>query len=170
MNDLSSLTDEAVLKDLAQRLSRHRIHRNLTQAQLAYEAGVSKRTVERLEAGHSTQLSSFVRILRVLDLLPVLDQLITDTPTSPMAQLRIQQKTRRRASSRRSQKNSDQKNSDRHSKDKNPDKNPDRHSKNNPDSYSESTRDQPSKTADKKKKTGKNTDQDRGKWRWGDDQ
>lgn len=152
MNDLSSLTDEAVLKDLAQRLSRHRIHRNLTQAQLAYEAGVSKRTVERLEAGHSTQLSSFVRILRVLDLLPVLDQLITDTPTSPMAQLRIQQKTRRRASSRRSQKNSD------------------RHSKNNPDSYSESTRDQPSKTADKKKKTGKNTDQDRGKWRWGDDQ
>ena len=41
-------TDEAVLSELGGRLAQVRLERNLTQAQLAEQAGVSKRTVERL--------------------------------------------------------------------------------------------------------------------------
>jgi putative transcriptional regulator len=45
------LTDEAVLRELGERLSAARVSRNLTQAHVAEEAGISKRTLERLEAG-----------------------------------------------------------------------------------------------------------------------
>ena len=51
-------SDGAVLNLLGERLGRHRLDHNLTQADLAAAAGVSKRTVERLEAGGSTQLSN----------------------------------------------------------------------------------------------------------------
>ena len=43
------LTDEAVLQELGGRLTQSRIGHNLTQAALAEQAGVSKRTIERLE-------------------------------------------------------------------------------------------------------------------------
>jgi predicted transcriptional regulator len=50
---------------------------NLSQAQLAEQAGISKRTLERLEAGAAaTQLSLFLRVLRQLDRLERLALLI----------------------------------------------------------------------------------------------
>ena len=53
-----ALTTEAALAELGLRLAQRRIQLGQTQDELATEAGVSKRTVERLEAGESTQLSS----------------------------------------------------------------------------------------------------------------
>jgi DNA-binding XRE family transcriptional regulator len=47
----AQLTDEAVLHELGGRLAGLRIEHNLTQAALAEQAGVSKRTIERLESG-----------------------------------------------------------------------------------------------------------------------
>ena len=44
------LSDEAILQALGERLAGARLARNLTQAALAEQAGVAKRTVERLEA------------------------------------------------------------------------------------------------------------------------
>ena len=51
MKATTQLTDEAILRLLGARLSGTRLERNLTQATLAEQAGVSKRTVERLEGG-----------------------------------------------------------------------------------------------------------------------
>jgi transcriptional regulator with XRE-family HTH domain len=92
--------DEATLVEIGARLRRHRLDRDLTQGQLASEAGVSKRTVERLESGRSTQLSSFVRILRALGLLPNLEALVPGTLVRPLDQLRLGGLERRRASGR----------------------------------------------------------------------
>lgn len=86
LSDLA--TDEAILEQLGQRLSRQRIDMRLTQADLAERAGVGKRTVERIEAGEPAQSSSLVRILRVLDLLGVLDELLPEAGPRPMDQLR----------------------------------------------------------------------------------
>ena len=91
-------TDLAVLSELGERLSRSRLGRNMTQAELADEAGVSKRTIERMEKGESVQLTSFVRILRALDLADKIDVLIPEPSLSPMAQLERKGKARRRAS------------------------------------------------------------------------
>ena len=95
-------TDEAVLSELGGRLAQVRLERNLTQAQLAEQAGVSKRTVERLESGSvATQLSGFIRVCRVLDLVERFDLLVPEPVPSPVEQLKLRGRKRRRASARR---------------------------------------------------------------------
>jgi transcriptional regulator with XRE-family HTH domain len=94
-------TDEAILAELGERLSSARLSRDLTQAQLAKEAGVSKRTVERMEAGRSTQLTSFIRVLRTLGLLDRLDSLLPPAQPSPMDLLRRAGKAPQRATGKR---------------------------------------------------------------------
>lgn len=93
----TTLTDDAILSVLGERLSRRRIDRGLTQARLADEAGVSKRTVERMEAGASTQLSSFIRLLRALDLLHRIDAVVPEVAPSPMELMKLRGKQRERA-------------------------------------------------------------------------
>jgi len=102
MRITGQLTDESILKELGGRLTSARLGRNLTQATLAEQAGVSKRTVERLESGAvATQLSGFLRICRTLGLLEGLDRLIPEITTSPLEQLKRQNRKRQRASGRK---------------------------------------------------------------------
>ena len=92
-------TDEVVLNELGERLARIRLDRNLTQAQLATQAGVSKRTVERLEAGTvGTQLSGFIRVCRALDVIGRFDLLVPEPAPSPVEQLKMAGRQRQRAS------------------------------------------------------------------------
>lgn len=91
-------TDAAVLAQLGDRLARYRLRVDRTQAQLAKEAGVSLRTLARLEAGESTQLTNLVRVLRALDLLGELDDALPMPGPSPMEQVRDQGRDRQRAS------------------------------------------------------------------------
>lgn len=92
-------TDEVVLAELGGRLARIRLERNLSQAQLAEQAGVAKRTIERLEAGAvGTQLSGFIRVCRVLEVLERFDALIPEPVPSPMEQLKLRGRQRQRAS------------------------------------------------------------------------
>ena len=84
------VTDQAVLKELGERLARVRLEHNLTQTQLATQAGVSKSTVQRLESGSvATQLSGFIRVCRVLDFIERFDLLIPEPVPSPVAQLKF---------------------------------------------------------------------------------
>jgi len=97
MQNKNETPDRAVLSELGNRLARHRLDRNLTQAQLAREAGVSKRTIVRLENGESSQLQNLIRVLRALGLLANLDAMIPPPFASPLAQLKSRAKERRRA-------------------------------------------------------------------------
>ena len=98
------LTDESILKEVGGRLTRARLGRNLTQAALAEQAGLSKRTVERLESGEvATQFSGFLRVCRTLGLLERFDALIPEAVTSPMEQLRQQGRKRQRATARKAE-------------------------------------------------------------------
>ena len=91
-------TDDVVLKELGERLAWTRLNNNVKQAELADQAGVSKRTVERIEAGHSIQLSNLIRVLRTLGLLTNFDLFIPEPVPSPMEQLKHRGKGRERAS------------------------------------------------------------------------
>ena len=98
------MSDSAALEVLGQRIARYRLNRNLTQAALAHEAGISLPTVQRLEGGHSTQATNLIRVLRALQLLDNLDSLVPEPAISPLQQARMQGRTRQRASSPRSHK------------------------------------------------------------------
>ena len=95
------LSDEAILAEIGGRIARRRLDLQLTQADVAEQAGIAKRTLERIEAGASAQMSSMIRLLRVLDLLPGMNQLFPETLASPMDMLKRKGKQRQRASSRR---------------------------------------------------------------------
>jgi len=92
------LADEATLAELGGRLAQRRLELQLTQAELAEQAGVSKRTVERVEAGATTQTATLIRILRVLELLDRLEMLVPAAGPSPMDLLKLKGKERKRAS------------------------------------------------------------------------
>jgi transcriptional regulator with XRE-family HTH domain len=98
-------TDEAILAELGGRIARMRLDRNLTQARVAEESGLSKRTLERFESGSvATNLSAFLRILRALDLIERLEALVPEPTPSPIVQLKLQGKQRRRASGSKAKK------------------------------------------------------------------
>jgi DNA-binding XRE family transcriptional regulator len=96
MTAYSDLTDPAALQKLRERIEQHRIAANLTQAELAEQAGIGKRTLERIESGQGTELLTFIRVLRMLHLIEGLDRLLPDLPPSPIAQLKVRGKQRRR--------------------------------------------------------------------------
>lgn len=101
-------TDEAVLAELGQRLARTRLERNLSQELLAAEAGISKRTVERLEAGEPVKSNSLIRVLRALGQLDSLDRLVPEPLPSPVERLRLQGRRRRRARTPRTERSQGQ--------------------------------------------------------------
>jgi transcriptional regulator with XRE-family HTH domain len=96
------ITDDALLRLIGERLARLRLAKNLTQGQLAEQAGLGVRTVQRLELGAAaTQLSGFVRVCRVLGLVEGFEALVPEEPASPMAQLQQQGRKRQRATGKK---------------------------------------------------------------------
>jgi transcriptional regulator with XRE-family HTH domain len=94
------LTDAAAMAELGERLARTRLEQNLSQQQIASAAGVSKRTVERIEAGAPVQLAGFIRVLRALGLLERLEALVPEPLPSPIEQAKLHGRRRRRAAPR----------------------------------------------------------------------
>jgi putative transcriptional regulator len=97
MRITSNISDDAVLREIGERLARTRLERNVTQGALATEAGVSKATIERLEAGEPVKSTNLIRVLRALGLLEGLDRLVPEPLPSPVERLRLQGRRRRRA-------------------------------------------------------------------------
>ncbi len=96
------LTDEALAQELGARIAAVRLSRNLTQAALAAQAGVSKSTVERLEQGTSAStMAAFLRICRALGLVDRLELMLPEPAPSPVEAAKLQGRQRMRASRRK---------------------------------------------------------------------
>jgi putative transcriptional regulator len=95
------LTDDAVLAEIGRRIERQRVQRDLTQERLAYEAGIGRATLQRLERGEAVQTTSLVKLLRALELLGALEAAVPDAGQLPLADLeRQRRKVRRRVRAR----------------------------------------------------------------------
>ena len=62
-------------------IAAQRIQQNRQQKALAYEAGVSLRTLQRLERGESVGLDAFIKVLQALGLKESLFELLDASPS-----------------------------------------------------------------------------------------
>ena len=92
------LTDAAIAQILGERIERYRIEAGLTQAELAEQAGIGKRTLERVEAGRGAELVTLIRVMRALKALEGFERLLPQLPPSPIEQLELRGKQRQRVS------------------------------------------------------------------------
>jgi transcriptional regulator with XRE-family HTH domain len=99
--DFQGMSDHALLAELGGRLQRTRLNRNLTQPELAQRAGISRRALQKLEAGEATTLETFIRALRALGVLEQLDAFLPAPGQSPIQMAKLKGRERQRASGRR---------------------------------------------------------------------
>ncbi len=78
---------EQLAQDIGERFSRIRLARNLTQQALAAQAGISTRTLRRLEAGEGGTLDTLIRVVRGLGLENHLEALLPDPAIQPVERL-----------------------------------------------------------------------------------
>lgn len=85
-------------QELGRRLKAHRLQINLSQAEVAERAGLSRRTVTAIENGEGSTLATLIALLRALGALDTLDTFLPDPGVSPMAMLKLRDDTRKYAS------------------------------------------------------------------------
>lgn len=96
----NELTDATALHELGRRIARQRLERDLTQTELAREAGVDRTALQRLEGGESVTLTTLLRLLRALGLLENLETVVPAARPGPIELLETQGRPRRRARGR----------------------------------------------------------------------
>jgi len=75
-----------LMKELGMRLKDIRIAMSLTQKQAAERAGISSKTLERIENGENVRVEGILNLLRAMDLLDNLDILIPEQNITPTMQ------------------------------------------------------------------------------------
>ena len=90
-------TSEQIAAMLGQRLEAARLLRNINQSALAKQAGVSRRTITRLENGHGVSLDTFVRVCSALGFAGHLANLFPETQINPVERVRRKGGERKRA-------------------------------------------------------------------------
>ena len=83
MDDIYFLTDLGIAKRIGTNLKSMRLRQNITQSNLAKSAGVSLSTLKKIESGDICSFDSFVRLLRTLRKLDVLQPLIEEEQLTP---------------------------------------------------------------------------------------
>lgn len=95
--DFGMATSSQIEAALCKRIESIRLSRNTTQEQLAEEAGVSLRTIGRLEKGQGVSLDTFIRVLMALRISHSLEALLPDPGVRPIERVGAGASERRRA-------------------------------------------------------------------------
>jgi len=93
------MSNRAIAAEIGRRIEQLRLEQNLTQEQVAQEIGLSRVSYRNLVNGGG-KFENLIAVLRVLGRLDALEHFIPETPFSPMEQLKMRGKKRRRASGR----------------------------------------------------------------------
>lgn len=99
--DFEAMSEKGTLEELGRRLQAQRLNANLSQAEVAHQAGVSRRALQNLEGGRVGTVSLLIRVLRVLGKAQQLDALLPETGPSPIQLAKLKGRERQRASGRR---------------------------------------------------------------------
>ena len=83
MDDIYMLSDVAILGRIGDHMRSARLKQNITQQSLAEAANISLSTLKNIEKGDIRSFDSFLRIMRTLGKLDVLQPLIEEDQLSP---------------------------------------------------------------------------------------
>ena len=95
-----AMSDATLIKNIGAFIKNQRLEQNKTQAQLAKESGINRETLSLFENGVSGNFITFVRILRSLNLLYMLQNFQVKQQISPLQLLKLEQTKRKRAKSK----------------------------------------------------------------------
>jgi transcriptional regulator with XRE-family HTH domain len=102
MNDKSytnwiAMSDTALAQTIGAFVKHHRLLQNKTQEEIANAANISRSTLSLLEKGDNITVPTLLQVLRVLDLLYVMDIFKIQKQISPIELAKLDQNKRQRA-------------------------------------------------------------------------
>lgn len=105
----NSMSDQAISDTIGAFVRHHRLSQNKSQNEVAKAANVSRSTLSLMERGETVTLATFLQVLRVLDLLYIMDSFKVNDQISPIELAKLDRKKRKRATAK---KNTDKNKSD----------------------------------------------------------
>jgi transcriptional regulator with XRE-family HTH domain len=97
-NNWKEMSDKSLLKTIGIFIQSHRLNQNKSQEQVATAAGISRSTLSLLERGEKVRIDSLIQVLRVLDLLYIMDIFKVQDQISPIEYAKLKKKQRKQAS------------------------------------------------------------------------
>jgi len=88
--------ENEILKELGKRLARVRKQQGFSQTRLAERAGLGVATIRRIELGQDSQMESWLKLMKSLQMISAIDALLPETYRSPMTEALSNSKKRRK--------------------------------------------------------------------------
>jgi transcriptional regulator with XRE-family HTH domain len=92
-----AMSDTALAQTIGAFVKHHRLLQNKTQEEIANAANISRSTLSLLEKGETITVPTLLQVLRVLDLLYVMDIFKIQEQISPIELAKLDQNKRQRA-------------------------------------------------------------------------
>jgi len=96
-----AMSDTTIVKAIGAFIKHHRIAQNRTQKEIADKAGINRSTLSLLEGGDVVRLSTLIQVLRILDLLYIMDVFSVNDEISPIEYAKLKKNKRFRASTKK---------------------------------------------------------------------
>jgi transcriptional regulator with XRE-family HTH domain len=103
MSDMQFKSPQELQTELGRRMRQLRLSRNIDQRAAAEKAGVTRASLQNLEAGRGSSLQTLLRILKALNYLEGIEILAPEPTVNPLALLKTKtppQRARHRRSAR----------------------------------------------------------------------
>lgn len=106
-NEWVLMSDKKLSGVIGDYIKHHRLNKNMSQEELSNAAGISRSTLSLLEREGNSTLTTLLQVLRVLDLLHVMEAFQVKEEISPLAYAKLKKKKKKRASGKASGDNED---------------------------------------------------------------
>ena len=91
------MSDKALSETIGTFIKQHRLEQNRTQNEVAEQAGISRSTLSLLEKGEAVTVPTLIQVLRVLELLHIMDGFKIHEQISPIQLAKLEKEKRLRA-------------------------------------------------------------------------
>ena len=95
------MSNKSLMETIGKFIQSHRLNQNISQNQVATDAGISRSTLSLLERGEKVRIDSLLQVLRVLNLLYIMDVFKIQDQISPIEYAKLKKKKRKQASNKR---------------------------------------------------------------------